>query len=181
MVMQASDSKGRDKKKYKNKPEGKPEGRIEGRHKEVQEDPQKTILIVDDDVALAEVYRARLEVEGYKVVIQYDGEEALRWLSGSTADLIIMDCWLPKFGGLSVLETLNEGKPKSYKTPVVMVSGLDRPEYKNKAEELGAVQYLVKSSASISDMVDAVEDGLRIGSGQKKVKSVAHSAKVATA
>jgi len=131
---------------------------------------QKTILIVDDDVALTEVYRARLEVEGYDVVVQHDGEEALRWLSGSEADLIIMDCWLPKFGGLSVLETLNEGKPKSYKTPVIMVSGLDRPEYKSKAEELGARQYLIKSSASISDMVDAVEDGLKDSAKHSKLK-----------
>ena len=173
MFMQDSD-KGQDKNKEKRKSEGKP--------KDIHEDPQKTILIVDDDVALAEVYRARLEVEGYKVVIQYDGEEALRWLSGSRADLIIMDCWLPKFGGLSVLETLNEGKPKSYKTPVVMVSGLDRPEYKNKAEELGAAQYLVKSSASISDMIDAVEDGLSSGSGHNKKERVAtRAARVATA
>ncbi len=125
--------------------------------------PQKTILIVDDDVALAEVYRARLEVEGFDVAVVYDGEEALRWLSGAEADMIIMDCMLPKFGGLSVLETLNEGKPKSYKTPVLMVSGLDRPEYKSKAEELGAIGYLIKSSASISEMVDAVHEGLSSG------------------
>lgn len=141
--------------------------RKEDRNKAKVEDTQKTVLIVDDDVALAEVYRARLEVEGFNVAVVYDGEEALRWLSGAEADMIIMDCMLPKFGGLSVLETLNEGKPKSYKTPVLMVSGLDRPEYKAKAEELGAIDYLIKSSASISEMVDAVHEGLRVGASKK--------------
>ncbi len=161
MLMQDSD-KGHKEHNKKNKPKS-------DHSVGVREGLQKTILIVDDDVALVEVYRARLEVEGYNVVIQHDGEEALRWLSGSEADLIIMDCWLPKFGGLSVLETLNEGKPKSYKTPVIMVSGLDRSEYKKKAEELGAAQYLVKSNASISDMVDAVEDGLKRSTKPRKV------------
>lgn len=130
---------------------------------------QKTILIVDDDQALAEVYRARLEIEGYNVVIKYDGEEALKWLASQDPNLIILDCLLPKFGGLGVLEAYKSENPKS-KVPVIMVSGLDRPEYKQKADELGAVAYLVKSSVSISEMVDAV--ALAISTNAKKGKKV---------
>lgn len=120
---------------------------------------QKTILIVDDDQALAEVYRARLEIEGYNVVIKYDGEEALKWLASQEPDLIILDCLLPKFGGLGVLEAYKTENPKS-KIPIIVVSGLDRPEYKQKASELGAAAYMVKSSVSISEMVDQVESAL---------------------
>jgi DNA-binding response OmpR family regulator len=130
---------------------------------------QKTILIVDDDQALAEVYRARLEIEGYNVVIKYDGEEALKWLATQDPDLIILDCLLPKFGGLGVLEAYKNEHPKS-KVPVVMVSGLDRPEYKQKADDLGAVAYLVKSSVSISEMVDQV--ALALVQAPKKGKKV---------
>jgi len=127
---------------------------------------QKTVLIVDDDQALSEVYRARLEIEGYNVVIKYDGEEALKYLAAQEPDLIILDCLLPKFGGLGVLEAFRNDKPKS-KIPVIMVSGLDRPEYKQKAEELGAAAYLVKSSVSISEMVDEV--ALALSKKGKKV------------
>lgn len=127
---------------------------------------QKTILIVDDDQALAEVYRARLEIEGYQVVLKYDGEEALKWLATEEPDVIILDCLMPKFGGLGVLEAFRNDKPKS-KVPVIMVSGLDRPEYKQKASDLGAVAYLVKSSVSISEMVDEVE--LALAKKSKKV------------
>lgn len=130
---------------------------------------QKTILIVDDDQALAEVYRARLEIEGYNVVIKYDGEEALKWLAGQDPDLIILDCLLPKFGGIGVLEAYKSENPKS-KVPVIMVSGLDRPEYKQKADELGAVSYLVKSSVSISEMVDEVALALAKKSKKLPVK-----------
>lgn len=126
---------------------------------ETQQHAEKKILIVDDDKALAEVYRARLEIEGFEVVIKYDGEEALAWLGSNQADLVIMDCLLPKFGGLSVLEAVKKDDPK-FKTPVIMVSGLDRPEYKAKAQELGAFGYLVKSSVSISEMIDEVEAAL---------------------
>jgi two-component system response regulator VicR len=104
-----------------------------------------------------------LEVEGYEVAVQYDGEQALKWLAINDPDLIIMDCMLPKFGGLSVMEALNKNKPGGYKKPVIMVSGLDREEYKLKSRELGAVAYLVKSSASISEMVDIVKESLKNG------------------
>lgn len=133
---------------------------------------QKTILIVDDDQALAEVYRARLEIEGYNVVIKYDGEEALKWLASQAPDLIILDCLLPKFGGLGVLEAYKNENPKS-KVPVIVVSGLDRPEYKQKAKELGAADYMVKSSVSISEMVDGVASALEaVATGAKKGKKV---------
>ena len=130
---------------------------------------QKVVLIVDDDQALAEVYRARLEIEGYEVVIKYDGEEALQYLATNEPDIMILDCLMPKFGGLGVLEAYRNDKPKS-KIPVIMVSGLDRPEYKQKAKDLGAVTYLVKSSVSISEMVDEVSLAL-----SKKGKKVAVS------
>lgn len=133
----------------------------------MEAESQKTILIVDDDQALAEVYRARLEIEGYNIVVKYDGEEALKWLATQEPDLMILDCLLPKFGGLGVLEAFKKDNPKS-KIPIIMVSGLDRPEYKQKAEELGAAGYLVKSSVSISEMVDEVALALT-----KKSKKVA--------
>lgn len=130
---------------------------------------QKTILIVDDDQALAEVYRARLEIEGYNIIVKYDGEEALKYLASQEPDLIILDCLLPKFGGLGVLEAFRNDRPKS-KVPVIMVSGLDRPEYKQKAEELGATAYLVKSAVSISEMVDEVAGALASRSKRVSVK-----------
>ncbi|HRV75780.1 MAG: response regulator [Candidatus Nomurabacteria bacterium] len=132
----------------------------------MESEEQKTILIVDDDQALAEVYRARLEIEGYNVVIKYDGEEALQYLATNEPDIIILDCLLPKFGGLGVLEAYRNDKPKS-RIPVIVVSGLDRPEYKQKAFELGAATYLVKSSVSISEMVDEVS--LALSKKGKKV------------
>ncbi len=137
---------------------------------------KKLILIVDDDKPLVEVYRAALEIEGYEVAVQYDGEQALKWLAINEPDLIIMDCLLPRFGGLSVMEALNSKKPGGYKKPVIMVSALDREEYKLKSKELGAVAYLVKASASISEMVDIVKDNLKSGISKiatiKKVKAL---------
>lgn len=123
---------------------------------------QGVILIVDDNKPLAEVYRARLEIEGFKVVVKHDGEEALKWLAGSQSlSLIILDCMLPKFSGFGVLEALKKKGSEYAKVPVIMISSLDRPEYKEKAANLGALDYLVKDSASISDMVDVVNKYVR--------------------
>ncbi len=150
------------------KPFGKPFSKNRNANSNIEKKQQ--VLIVDDDKPLVEVYRAALEVGGYEVAVQYDGEQALKWLAMNDPDLIIMDCMLPKFGGLSVMEALNSGKPGGYKKPVIMVSGLDREEYKLKSKELGAVAYLVKANASISEMVDIVSDNLK-SKVKKKVSS----------
>jgi len=124
--------------------------------KKVEIEKRKRILIVDDDDSLVEVYKARLEIDGFEVVTKYDGESALKFLVENEVDLIILDCMLPKFGGLSILEYL-KSKVEGFNTPVLMVSGLDREEYKEKAKKLGAKGYLIKATVSISEMIDEVE------------------------
>ena len=134
------------------------------RSKKAKITKRKRILIVDDDDSLVEVYKARLEIDGFEVIAKYDGESALRFLAEDVADLIILDCMLPKFGGLSILEYL-KNRVEGFKTPVLMVSGLDRKEYKEKAAKLGAKGYLVKANVSISEMLDKVEAVIGHGSG----------------
>lgn len=133
------------------------------RFKKAKITKRKRILIVDDDDSLVEVYKARLEIDGFEVIAKYDGESALRFLAEDVADLIILDCMLPKFGGLSILEYL-KNRVEGFKTPVLMVSGLDREEYKEKAAKLGAKGYLVKANVSISEMLDKVEAVIGHGS-----------------
>lgn len=116
----------------------------------------KKIVIVDDDESLMEVYKVRLELEGFKVILKFNGEDALSFLKREKADLVILDCMLPKIGGIKVLEEVKR-ESKNSDTPIIMVSGLDRESYRRSAEDLGASDYLVKSSVSVSDMIARIE------------------------
>ena len=64
----------------------------------------KTILYVEDDSVTMTAYRNRLQEEGFQVKVARDGLEAMKMLSMSAPDLILMDLMLPKFNGDEVLK-----------------------------------------------------------------------------
>ncbi len=53
------------------------------------------ILVVDDEANIVNILRSNLEREGYKVLVAYDGEEAIRIALSRNPDLILLDCMLP--------------------------------------------------------------------------------------
>ena len=62
------------------------------------------VLFVEDDPTVAQMYRLKLELDGYQVVMAKDGEEGLELAARLEPDLIFLDIRLPKMGGLDVLE-----------------------------------------------------------------------------
>jgi DNA-binding response OmpR family regulator len=64
-------------------------------------DPRK-ILVVDDEVDLVETIRFPLEIEGFQVLVSYNGEDALNQARKEMPDLILLDLMLPKLDGYKV-------------------------------------------------------------------------------
>ena len=77
---------------------------------------KKKILLVEDDSALASVYHARLELEGFDVHDVYDGENALSAALEYKPDLILLDAMMPKISGFDVLDILREGTRTARRT-----------------------------------------------------------------
>ena len=99
------------------------------------------ILLVDDDIRLAEQIRDFLALEDYVVEIAHNGADALQLLSGFQFDLIILDWELPDTSGLALCKNF---RGKGGKTPVVFLTGRDSID--NKADGLneGADDYMTK-------------------------------------
>src|SRR5262249_40703965 len=85
------------------------------------------VLLVEDDATLAQMYRVKLERDGYTVRVAGDGEEALGLLNGDLPDLIFLDVRLPRMDGLTFLERLR-GSPRTKNVPVVIVSNYSEEE-----------------------------------------------------
>jgi CheY-like chemotaxis protein len=62
-----------------------------------------TILIVDDDPNLRRLYQVELEMEGYRVLLAQNGNEATEWVAKATPDLIVMDIRMPEKDGLDAM------------------------------------------------------------------------------
>ncbi len=86
-----------------------------------RDDDEVRVLLVEDDATLAQMYRIKLERDGYTVAVAGDGEEALGLLTADLPDLIFLDVRLPRMDGLTFLERLR-AEERTKNVPVVIVS-----------------------------------------------------------
>lgn len=117
------------------------------------------IMIVEDDLALREIYSIRLTAEGYTIVVAGDGEEALAVAAQEKPDLILSDVMMPKISGFDMLDILRS-TPELKDVKVVMMTALSSPEQRARGEALGADRYLVKSQVGIEDVVSVIHEVL---------------------
>lgn len=120
---------------------------------------KKKILLVEDDTTLSEVYRSRLELEGFETIQATNGEDALSEIQKSKPDLVLLDAMMPKVSGFDVLDIIRN-TPSIANTHVIMLTALSQPKDKERAERLGVDEYLVKSQVVIEDVIDRVKHHL---------------------
>lgn len=117
----------------------------------------KTILLVEDDVALNRAVTFKLEQKGHRVISVLRAEDALEALRSeySAIDIIWLDLLLPGMNGIEFLAEVRKHEDyKDLKVVICSVSG--REESKSVASELGVVDYLVKSDYDLNTLVDKV-------------------------
>ncbi len=119
------------------------------------------ILLVEDDDALANVYLARLEAEGFDARRVGNGEDALAMAQEFRPDLILLDVMMPKVSGFDVLDIIRN-TPQTANIKVIMLTALSQDSDRQRAESLGADDYLVKSQVVIADVVDRIKQQLGI-------------------
>jgi two-component system chemotaxis response regulator CheY len=118
------------------------------------------VLLVEDDAAIAEMYRAQLTADGFDVTIAEDGERALELVRGSLPELVLLDMELPRLDGIGVLQDLS-GNPVSRDVPVVVVSNTPGATRMEEAYTLGIRAWLVKSATTPTQLSGIVEVMLR--------------------
>jgi len=101
----------------------------------------KRILVVDDEAAMREVLRARLEKWGFEVRTAEDGAQAQRLVEESQPDMAISDVVLPDISGLDLVKTLQTGDPDR---PVVLITAYGTVDTAVEAMKRGAIDFLTK-------------------------------------
>ncbi|MDQ6899425.1 MAG: response regulator [Candidatus Dormibacteraeota bacterium] len=105
------------------------------------------VLLVEDDEAVAEMYKLKLELDGYLVQVISDGESAVRSAQADPPDLIFLDVRLPKMDGFEVLQALRRDERTKH-LPVVVLSNYGEEELVERGLKLGALEYLIKSQTT---------------------------------
>lgn len=115
---------------------------------------KKKILLIEDDRALQTALIEALVQEGYETISAFDGEEGLNKIEKEKPDLILLDLILPKKDGYEVLAEIKDGPNKNI--PVFILTNLEEIDNIQKALDLGAKTFMVKSDFSLHDIVEKI-------------------------
>lgn len=121
--------------------------------------PKAKVMLVEDDNSLRQIYADTLTAEGFTVVSAPDGEAALALAVKEKPDLIVADIMMPKVSGFDMIDILRS-TPETKDAKIIMMTALSQAEDKQRAEQLGADKYLVKSQVTIEDFAQVVRDML---------------------
>lgn len=102
------------------------------------------LLLVDDDLDVADMYAMQLTALGFHVTRAHSGTEAIIRAGSDAPDLIYLDLGLPEMHGLDVLEQLR-ASPRTASIPVVILTNYSEPELVARGRDLGAHDYLIKA------------------------------------
>ena len=117
-------------------------------------DKKYSILIVDDDKFLSEMYSIKFSERGFVVEAAGDGPTALAKIdAGLKPDICLVDIVMPEMDGFELIQRLKERKIEG---KIIVLSNLGQKEDVEKGLSLGADGYIVKASATPSEVVNKV-------------------------
>ncbi len=117
----------------------------------------KKILFIEDEEIMIDLLQKKLAAEGYQVSIARDGEEGLRMMREMKPkpDLILLDIIMPKMGGFEVMEEMEKDE-ELREIPVIIISNSGQPVELDRAKELGAKDWLIKTEFDPKEVIDKV-------------------------
>ena len=134
---------------------------------------RNTILIVDDEEDVVSALKFRLAMSGCEVLTAANGAQALEILREKTVNLVLADFMMPELNGLE-LTRLVKAHPKWFETKVLLFSCNIEPQYRQRAMELGAVDYLPKTDGAnaivnrVYEILEIDEPGGCAGAGRRR-------------
>ena len=112
----------------------------------------KKILLAEDELMLASMYKTKFEKEGYEVTLAFNGKEALEKFDNH--DLVTLDIIMPKLDGFAVLKELR----KITNVPILILTNI--PDEKEKGLRLGATDYLYKGDYTPSGVLEKIKQNV---------------------
>ena len=116
----------------------------------------KTILIVEDEKVLREMYSQKFAENGFATLLAKDENEVFDILKKETPDIILLDILLPQGDGIDILKTLKANE-QTKNIKVLVFSNLDDPHIKKQAQTFGAEKYLIKTNFTPKELLGEVQ------------------------
>jgi DNA-binding response OmpR family regulator len=122
---------------------------------------KKKLLVVEDDMILQKALQEFLTAEGFEIFTASDGEAGITAAKEKMPDLVLLDIILPKKDGYEVLAALKKDE-KTKQIPIILLTNLGSLNDVEKAIELGATTYLVKSDYKLQEVAKKIKETLKM-------------------
>ena len=119
----------------------------------------KTVLLVDDDLTLREMYEERLKAEGFMIIQATNGQEALDKARQTKPNVILLDIMMPKINGFDVLRQL-KAEDLLKEIPVIILTALIQDVDRVQGKKLGAADYIVKSETMPGEVIAKIKNAI---------------------
>lgn len=126
------------------------------------------VLIIDDSAVSTQFFTDILEQEDYSVIVSHDGKDVIDLIQTHDIDIVLLDIIMPEITGYEILETLQE-TDAARDIPVIMITQLTSPFEVKKALDLGAMDFIRKTSEPI-EVIARIRSALRLKQKQDLLK-----------
>ena len=120
----------------------------------------KTILLIEDDPFLIDIYVTKLEEAGFSIDVANSGDQGLNMIKKAMPDLLLLDIVLPQISGWEILEKIKQDK-KLKNLKVIILSNLGQKDEVKKGLNFGATRYLIKAYYTPSQVVEEIREVLK--------------------
>lgn len=117
------------------------------------------ISIIEDDQLIAQMYRMKLEAEGYDVDVAESGMNGIEMVAQKQPDLILLDYSLPDIDGSAVLREVRRNGVAT-DTPVIVLTNMDDESVENELSKWNIVDYIVKANLTPREVVAKIKQTL---------------------
>lgn len=118
---------------------------------------KKKILFIEDEPSLQKATSSFFLDEGYEILSAMDGENGINLAKEKNPDIILLDLILPKKDGFEVMQELKQN-PDTKNIPIIILSNLDTSADVDRALELGATTYLVKTNYKLEEIIQKIKN-----------------------
>jgi len=140
----------------------------------------KKVLIIEDDQIVANIYRNKLSVEGFKVEIALDGESGVETVKSFRPDAVLLDLMLPSITGVDVMKQLRADSDFA-QMPIIVFSNTYLTNMVQEAWKAGATKCLSKANCTPKHIIDVLRTALGVsGSGIQVAPSTSTASSPAT-
>ncbi|HVQ44141.1 MAG TPA: response regulator [Candidatus Saccharimonadia bacterium] len=120
------------------------------------------VAIIEDDMAIVQMYRTKFETEGYDVATAPDGASGLELIDSFEPDIVLLDLMMPNMNGLDMLSKLRS-QPNGRNAKVVVLTNMGDTETATRVYKMAADDYIVKAEMTPKQVAERVKTLLAKG------------------